>query len=148
MPREAPTREPRKTTATKTTTITYAPLHQLTYLLFIQGIDEDEDDIIEEQYIDDAFDNNNNNGEDVDDQMNDDGEEDDEEEDVVGAGGEMEEPVDDDDEEDDQEELEDQVAETVQMSGVAAARNRRLKVQNEGEDHMGRHTPGNAASSQ
>lgn len=42
----------------------------------------------------------------------------------------MEEPVDDDDDED-EEELEDQVAETVQMSGVAAARNRRIKSQNE-----------------
>ena len=73
----------------------------------------------------------------------------DEEEDVVGAGGEMQEPVDDDDDEDvDQEELEDQVAETVQMSGVAAARNRRLKGQNDAnEEHMARHTPGNAASS-
>lgn len=71
--------------------------------------------------------------------MNDDGEE---EEDVVGAGGEMEEPVDDDD--DDEDELEDQVAETVQMSGVAAARNRRLKAQKENaEDQQRPH--GNAA---
>ena len=44
----------------------------------------------------------------------------------------MEEPVDEDEDDDeDEEELEDQVAETVQMSGVAAARNRRIKAQNE-----------------
>ncbi len=70
---------------------------------------------------------------------------DEEEEDVVGAGGEMEEPLDDDD--DDEDELEDQVAETVQMSGVAAARNRRLKAQKDAGEEQ-RHTPGNAASQQ
>jgi hypothetical protein len=65
------------------------------------------------------------------------------EDDVVGAGGNMErdeEPLDGDDPA-----AADEEAETLQMNGVAAARNRRLKSQKAEEASRG--TPGNAASS-